>query len=248
MGFGISECSTPYRGQRTPDAGSRSRDQQRILRAFCLKRQELPMRARSTIAPATLAWVFAACASSGPSADDLNTDLAVSGSDGATTDTGSTSTVTSGAANVTSTGTTGGMTSAGMTSTTGTGGAGTMGSTGNTMAGPTSATNTTGDSTNTVTTTTGNGGAMSTTETVSTDGGGTGGTGPAGPYDPRSGTFNMLVYSRVGVGAFRHDSISTGQGMLQDIADEWGFSVTITETNELITAEGLAQFEAVFFM
>jgi type 1 glutamine amidotransferase len=36
--------------------------------------------------------------------------------------------------------------------------------------------------------------------------------------------------------------------MLEDIADEWGFNVTITDTNELITTEGLAQFEILFFM
>jgi hypothetical protein len=58
----------------------------------------------------------------------------------------------------------------------------------------------------------------------------------------------MLGYSKIGVNAFEHASIPAGQAMLQDIADEWGFNVTITDTNELITAEGLAQFEAVFFM
>jgi type 1 glutamine amidotransferase len=96
------------------------------------------------------------------------------------------------------------------------------------------------------------GGAGSTTESAATTSsggvGGSGGCPESDPYCPRSGSFDMLVYSKVGPGAFRHDSISAGQSMLQDIADEWGFNVTITETNELITTEGLAQFEIVFFM
>ncbi len=69
---------------------------------------------------------------------------------------------------------------------------------------------------------------------------------PPGPYAPRSGSFRMLVYSRTT--GFRHDSIAQGKAMLQDIASEQGFEVVETETNELITAEGLAQFEIVFFM
>jgi type 1 glutamine amidotransferase len=65
---------------------------------------------------------------------------------------------------------------------------------------------------------------------------------------PRSGPFQMLVYSRIGPGAFRHDSIAQGRTMLREIASENDFQVTETETNELITPEGLAQFEIVFFM
>ncbi len=68
----------------------------------------------------------------------------------------------------------------------------------------------------------------------------------AGPYAPRSGSFRMLVYSRTA--GFRHDSIAQGKVMLQEIAAEQGFEVTEAETNELITAEGLAEFEIVFFM
>jgi type 1 glutamine amidotransferase len=66
------------------------------------------------------------------------------------------------------------------------------------------------------------------------------------PYAPRSGPFKMLVYSRT-LG-FRHDSIPQGKTLLQQIATEQGFEITETETNELITPEGLAQFEIVFFM
>jgi type 1 glutamine amidotransferase len=69
---------------------------------------------------------------------------------------------------------------------------------------------------------------------------------PAGPYAPRSGSFRMLVYSRTT--GYRHDSIAQGKLMLQEIAAEQGFEITETEVNDLITPEGLAQFEIVFFM
>jgi type 1 glutamine amidotransferase len=69
---------------------------------------------------------------------------------------------------------------------------------------------------------------------------------PAGPYAPRSGPFKMLVYSRTT--GFRHDSIAQGKTMLQEIATEQGFEITETEVNDLITPEGLAQFEILFFM
>jgi type 1 glutamine amidotransferase len=78
---------------------------------------------------------------------------------------------------------------------------------------------------------------------------GTGGGGSAEvpPLAPRSGAFKMLVYSRT-VG-FRHqDSIRTGKQMLTEIAAEQGFDVTLTETNEDITLEGLSQYEIVFFL
>ena len=69
---------------------------------------------------------------------------------------------------------------------------------------------------------------------------------PPDPYVPRSGPFRMLVYSRTT--GFRHDSIAQGKVMLQEIAAEQGFEITETEVNDLITPEGLAQFEIVFFM
>lgn len=56
----------------------------------------------------------------------------------------------------------------------------------------------------------------------------------------------MLVYSRTT--GFRHDSIPQGKLMLQEIAAEQGFEITETEVNDLITPEGLAPFEIVFFM
>jgi type 1 glutamine amidotransferase len=77
--------------------------------------------------------------------------------------------------------------------------------------------------------------------------GGTGGTPPTGPFAPRSGSFKMLVYSKTT--AFRHTgSINTGKTMLQQIANEQGFDVKATETNEDFTAAGLQQYEIVFFL
>jgi type 1 glutamine amidotransferase len=79
---------------------------------------------------------------------------------------------------------------------------------------------------------------------------------PAGPYDPREGSFKMLVYSRTA--AFRHDSsIFTGRAMLQEIADEQGFEVdmtqdeddSVTEDNQPFSSvDALSEYEIVFFM
>jgi type 1 glutamine amidotransferase len=77
--------------------------------------------------------------------------------------------------------------------------------------------------------------------------GGTGGTPPVGPFAPRSGAFKMLVYSKTT--AFRHGgSIDTGKVMLAQIGKEQGFDVKATETNEDFTADGLKQYEIVFFL
>jgi type 1 glutamine amidotransferase len=81
------------------------------------------------------------------------------------------------------------------------------------------------------------------------EGGEMGGEGNApapGPYSDRTGSFRMLVYSRTT--GYRHDSIAQGKTLLREIASERGFEITEAETNELITPEGLAQFEIVFFM
>jgi type 1 glutamine amidotransferase len=76
---------------------------------------------------------------------------------------------------------------------------------------------------------------------------GTGGMAPTGPFAPRSGSFKMLVYSKTT--AFRHDgSIDTGKVMLAQIGKEQGFDVKATETNEDFTADGLKQYEIVFFL
>jgi len=76
--------------------------------------------------------------------------------------------------------------------------------------------------------------------------GGSGGQVATGPYAPRTGSFKMLAYSATK--GFRHDSIPAGKEMLQALATQQGFQVKITETNEDITAAGLAQYEIVFFM
>jgi type 1 glutamine amidotransferase len=84
------------------------------------------------------------------------------------------------------------------------------------------------------------------TATGGTATGGSGGALATGPYAPRTGTFKMLVYSKTA--GFRHDSIADGIAMLQTIATEQGFTIKATETNEDITAEGLKQYEIIFFM
>jgi hypothetical protein len=76
---------------------------------------------------------------------------------------------------------------------------------------------------------------------------GTEGNPVVGPYAPRSGSFKMLAYSATK--GFRHDdSIRSGQMMLQQIAMEQGFELTVTEANTDITPAGLAKYEIVFFM
>jgi len=195
---------------------------------------KFPMRTTS-IFVASVATLIAACGNSGPSADQLNRNMsgATSGGTGGSTTVGSGPATGSGGA-VASTSAAASSGGAGATTgsgtTTGSGGAGATSGTGG------SGTGAGGD---------GGGGAVGGTGGDAS--GGTGGQAQIGPYDPRSGPFKMLVYSRTV--AFRHDgSIASGKAMLQEIASEQGFEVMITEDNTLITAEGLAQFEIVFFM
>jgi type 1 glutamine amidotransferase len=170
----------------------------------------------------TALWTTA-CGDSGPSAADLNTMMPPATTGGSMAAAGTTATPTAG-----STGTAGTAAVTGGTGGTGvipSGGMDTGGS-GPAMTGGTGGTGPTG----------GTGGS----------GGGAGGAPPTGPYAPRTGTFKMLVYSKTA--AFRHDSIANGIAMLQTIATEQGFTVKTTETNEDITAEGLKQYEIIFFM
>jgi type 1 glutamine amidotransferase len=78
--------------------------------------------------------------------------------------------------------------------------------------------------------------------------GGSAGAPPAGPYDPLSGSFKMLVYSQVCCNAFPHDSRPSGQRMLQDIGQKQGFEVTLANDESEINPTGLAQYEIVFFL
>lgn len=208
------------------------------------------MRATTTYVPFSIVLIAAACAS-GPSAGELNQKS--SGQSSVSSGSG-TSTGGSAASTTSSSGTTGGS---GMTSslTTGSGTTGAGGVATGGITGTTSITGSTGDASSTTTGATtasgGMGGSGSTTGALTTTGSGGVGGGTScpdtDPYCPRSGSFKMLVYSRTE--AFRHDgSIATGKTMLQEIAAEQGFEVTITEENDLITPEGLAQFEIVFFM
>jgi type 1 glutamine amidotransferase len=80
------------------------------------------------------------------------------------------------------------------------------------------------------------------------EGTGVGGDSPSNPlepYAPRSGAFKMVVYSRTE--GFRHVSaIDAGTALLQQIADEQGFEVVVTEENAFLG--DLENTELVFFL
>jgi type 1 glutamine amidotransferase len=67
-----------------------------------------------------------------------------------------------------------------------------------------------------------------------------------GPYDPRTGSFKMLIYPIAA--AFPHDSIPQGVQMLKEIGVEQGFETVVATDNADITLEGLSKYEIVFFM
>ncbi len=67
------------------------------------------------------------------------------------------------------------------------------------------------------------------------------------PYAARTGPFKMLAYSKTN--GFRHqDSIDSGKRMLTELAAQYDFEVTLTESNDEITPEGLSQHEILFFL
>ena len=71
------------------------------------------------------------------------------------------------------------------------------------------------------------------------------GPNPLTPYEPRSGSFKLLAYSRTT--GFRHDSaILAGRALLQQIADEQGFELVATEDNAFLA--DLSSFEVLFFL
>jgi type 1 glutamine amidotransferase len=178
----------------------------------------------ASLAASTLALMVMGCGDSGPSADDLNQNPPMGGGQA------------NGGAS-----TTGGATTAGTGTTAGSGTvAGSGGSAGSSVV-PQGGSGGSGVQTG------GSAGMDSGTSGAGGGSAGAGGAPPTGPYAPRTGTFKMLVYSKTA--AFRHDaSIKTGKAMLQQIGQEQGFEVVITETNELITPEGLKPFEIIFFM
>ncbi len=194
------------------------------------------MRTTSIKIASLVALIAAACGTSGPSADDLNDKGMPSGGtvgSGGTAGTGVTS-GTAGAGAVANGGTgavpTGGG-GAGAVPTGGTSGAGPVGGTGG--ADPVGGSAGSGMET-------GGGAGVGMT-------GGSGGTGPITPYSPRSGPFKVLVYSQTLV--FRHEqSIATGKTMVQQIAQEQGFEIKLTENTQDITAQALAEYEVVFFL
>jgi type 1 glutamine amidotransferase len=62
----------------------------------------------------------------------------------------------------------------------------------------------------------------------------------------REGSFKMLVFSHTA--GFRHVSIEAGKQMLQDLASANDFEVVLSENPADFTTDGLAQYEAVFFL
>jgi type 1 glutamine amidotransferase len=189
------------------------------------------MRTTTITAASIFALFAAACGDASQSADELNANLPDDTMDGAGGD-------TLGTGGGTDVGTGGGTPGAGGGTDVGTGG-GTPGAGGTDLG--------TGAGDGAGGTDLGSGGSGD-PGTGGMDG--TGGTvvEPAGPYDPREGSFKMLGYSKTA--AFRHDgSITTGKAMLQDIADEQGFELVLSETNDAFSSvDALSEYEIVFFL
>jgi uncharacterized protein len=173
--------------------------------------------------------------------------------------TGGNSTVGQGGSSAGGTLATGGSSSPGVGGSTQTGGSGSGASLGGsppTLTGGSAGTPATGGSAGTPATggsagTPATGGSAGTPATGGSAGmpqGGGGGSTAGGVYAPRTGSFKMLVYSRVIAPAYAHPSIAAGQRMLQDIAKKQGFEVTIATDESDINPTGLAKYEIVFFL
>lgn len=177
----------------------------------------------------SLTLVALACGPTGPDLNDLNDSMTPSPGGGSD----------SGGSNP-GTGGTGSTAGTGMTTTGGSGDVPMGGSSTDPMGGSGGSSNPTGGAAPEG----GTGSSMAGTDS----GGGTGGmVEPPGPFSPRSGTFKVLVYSKTT--AFRHTgSIDTGKVMVTQIGKEQGFTVKTTETNEDFTADGLKQYDVVFFL
>jgi type 1 glutamine amidotransferase len=80
------------------------------------------------------------------------------------------------------------------------------------------------------------------------DGGsGGGGLSDDDAYLPREGSFKALIFSRTG--GFRADgAILGGQQMFEDLAQEYGFEVEMTEETDVFTEVGLREYEVVVFL
>jgi type 1 glutamine amidotransferase len=207
------------------------------------------MRTSSIHVASIVALIASACGTSGPSAEELNQNrptggaggVGPSGASGATATGGTAATATGGSAGTATGGTA--ATATGGTAGSATGGTDMGGIGGTVPLGGTGGSDVTGGSAGSGTDTGGSSAGVGMGGTA----GSSGGTGPIGPYDPRSGSFKMLVYSQTL--AFRHnESIATGKTMVQQIAQERGFEIKLTENTQDITAQGLAEFEVVFFL
>jgi uncharacterized protein len=75
--------------------------------------------------------------------------------------------------------------------------------------------------------------------------GGTAGAAPTGPYEPRTGTFKVLAYSKTS--GFRHaNAIDAGKTMLDAMGMKQGFTVTYSESPADFNLQNLEQYELVF--
>lgn len=57
---------------------------------------------------------------------------------------------------------------------------------------------------------------------------------------------NILVFSKTS--GFRHDSIPAGIAMIEDLGNQYGYTVTTTEDSDDFTTENLAQYSTIVFM
>ncbi|TDC45744.1 carbohydrate-binding protein [Jiangella ureilytica] len=73
----------------------------------------------------------------------------------------------------------------------------------------------------------------------------TGGALASAVEEPTTESFDALVFSRVT--NFYHDSIPAGQALIEQLGEEHGFNVTISDDPANFTDETLAQYEVVIF-
>ncbi len=73
-------------------------------------------------------------------------------------------------------------------------------------------------------------------------------TSSAAPAAAADAPFSILVFSKTGAGAFRHDSIPVGIEALRKIGPENGFTVVASEDPAVISATTLKAFQVVVFL
>jgi type 1 glutamine amidotransferase len=78
-------------------------------------------------------------------------------------------------------------------------------------------------------------------------GAGEGGLSDDDAYLPREGSFKALIFSRTG-GWRAASAILVGQQMFEDLAQEYGFEVEMTEETAVFTEVGLREYEVIVFL